>query len=102
LPVVFSLQAYSTRYRSRSPGTISSSRSGKFATERFLLYYKLSFTATDNIKFSNFPQAAARQSQYEQSAVGKAAIKSVKAIQEEKKNPQGRPGGVDTSRDWLS
>ena len=51
---------------------------------------------------SFFPlQAAARQTTYEQSAVGKAAIKSVKAIQEEKKNPQGRPGGVDT-RDWLT
>jgi hypothetical protein len=49
-----------------------------------------------------FLQAAARQTQYEQSAVGKAAIKSVKAIQEEKKNPQGRPGGADTTRDWLS
>jgi hypothetical protein len=47
-------------------------------------------------------QAAARQAQYEQSAVGKAAIKTVKAIQEEKKNPQGRPAGPDTSKDWLS
>ncbi|KAG7670005.1 hypothetical protein Ndes2526B_g06381 [Nannochloris sp. 'desiccata'] len=46
--------------------------------------------------------AAARQTTYERSAVGKAAMKSVKAIQEEKKNPQGRPGGVDTSRDWLN
>ena len=52
--------------------------------------------------FFFFMQAAARQTQYEQSAVGKAAIKSVKAIQEEKKNPQGRPGGADTTKDWLS
>ena len=46
-------------------------------------------------------QAAARQQQYEQTAVGKAAIKSVKAINQEKQNPQGRPG-PDTHKDWLN
>ena len=49
-----------------------------------------------------FPaQAAARQTQFEKSAGGKAAMKTVRAIQEEKKNPQVS-SGPDTSRDWLS
>lgn len=44
-------------------------------------------------------QAARRQAQYEQSAVGKAAIKSVKAVKEDRE--KGREG-PDTAKDWLS
>lgn len=44
-------------------------------------------------------QAEARQTQWEGSAVGKAAIKSVKAVKEER--AQGRPQ-QDHTRDWLS
>lgn len=46
------------------------------------------------------PQAEARQQQWETSAAGRAAIKSVKAVQEERH--QGRPTGNDNIKDWLT
>lgn len=48
----------------------------------------------------SYMQAAKRQSAYEQSAVGKAAIKSVRAVKEERQQG-GRPG-TDTHSDWLN
>ena len=44
-------------------------------------------------------QAARRQATYEQSAVGKATMKSVKAVKEDR--AKGRDG-PDTSKDWLN
>ncbi|WIA11825.1 hypothetical protein OEZ86_002813 [Tetradesmus obliquus] len=43
-------------------------------------------------------RAEARQQQFERSAVGRAAIKSVK----EAKRQDERPAGNNTARDWLS
>jgi hypothetical protein len=43
-------------------------------------------------------QAEARQRQFEQSAVGRAAIKSVK----EAKKQEARPSGGAGASDWLS
>ncbi len=45
-------------------------------------------------------QAEARQQQWAGSAAGRAAIKSVKAVQEERH--QGRPAGNDNIKDWLT
>lgn len=46
-------------------------------------------------------QAAARQAQFEKSAGGKAAMKTVRALKEEKQNPQVNTG-PDTAKDWLN
>jgi hypothetical protein len=43
-------------------------------------------------------QAEARQAQFERSAVGRAAIKSVK----EAKKVEQRPSGGATAQDWMS
>ena len=49
-------------------------------------------------------QAAARQQKFEQSAGGRAAMKAVKAVQEEKAAAAARPVGAGgaTAQDWLS
>jgi len=44
-------------------------------------------------------QAARRQETYEKSAVGKATMKAVKAVKEDR--PRGRPA-TDTHQDWLN
>ncbi len=46
-------------------------------------------------------QAEARQRQFESSATGRAAIKSVKNAQAEKQQAQRRAEN-DTARDWLN
>lgn len=47
-----------------------------------------------------FPQAEARQNQWAGTAAGKATLKSVKAVKEER--AAGRPVTNDNTRDWLS
>jgi hypothetical protein len=51
-----------------------------------------------SVCFACLMQAEARQRQFEQSAVGRAAIKSVK----EAKRQDERPAANNTARDWLS
>ena len=46
------------------------------------------------------PQAEARQQKWAGTPVGKAALKSVKQVQEER--AAGRPDSKDTVKDWLS
>lgn len=46
-------------------------------------------------------QAAARQQHFEQTPTGRATMKAVKAVKEER--AAGRPaGGKDTAADWLT
>ena len=47
------------------------------------------------------PQAEARQKQFEQSAGGKAAYKSVRAVKEER-HAGAATRGNDNAADWLS
>ena len=49
---------------------------------------------------SHLLQAEARQQAWAGTAAGKAAIKSVKAVQEER--AQGRVASNDTAKDWLT
>ena len=48
------------------------------------------------------PQAEARQAKFEQSAGGKAAMKSVKAVKAEREAFKRQQESKDTAGDWLS
>lgn len=48
-------------------------------------------------------QAVARQQKFEQSAGGRAAMKAVREVQQERQATASRPaGGKDTAADWLT
>lgn len=49
-----------------------------------------------------YPQAEARQAKFEQSAGGKAAMKSVKAVKAEREAFKRQQESKDTAGDWLS
>lgn len=53
-------------------------------------------------RHSHYPQAEARQAKFEQSAGGKAAMKSVKAVKAEREAFKRQQESKDTAGDWLS
>ncbi len=51
--------------------------------------------------FEQVLQAMARQQKFEQSAGGRAAMKAVREVQQERQAPK-QAGGKDTAADWLT